>query len=222
MTELETILLELNRLKSVNAIQNMISTTSYMFAIGEYSTIFSFFAQRSDITAEISGAGRQTGHDAVRQLLVDAWETYARQSSERLRSVFPQDASPEDRNGLLDLRALASPVIEVAGDGQTAKGLWLVPGTQTFVPDGGEIPVAHWVWTKLAVDFIQEDGRWRIWHLLSVPVLASPYHRSWVETALDKAPNSVTLNNPYDVHGTYPHPPAPPKPYQTFSETFSY
>ena len=222
MTELESIRLELERLRSVNAIQNMISTTSYMFAIGEYSTIFSFFAKRDDVTAEIADSGRHTGHDAIRGLFVDTWENYARQSAARLHETFPGDDQLEGRNGLLDLRALASPIIEVAGDGESAKGLWLIPGTQTFVPEEETLPRANWVWTKLAVDLVPEDGRWRIWHLWVVPVLAAPCGGSWVDAPADPVGNTVILSNPYDVHGTYPHPPAPPKPYQTFTDTFSY
>lgn len=222
MDQIESILHSLDRLQSVNAIQNMISTTSYMFAIGEYSTIYSFFADREDISAEIVGWSRQTGHEAVRALLVDTWETYAAESSRRLAQTFPEDKSIEGRNGLLDLRALASPIIEVAGDGQTAKGLWLIPGTQTFVPEGAQLPRAHWVWTKLAVDMIRENGRWRIWHLLSAPVLSASYNQSWVEGNLAGEKNCPTLTNAYNARGTYPHPPAPPKPYNTFSETFSY
>ena len=82
MTELESIRLELERLRSVNAIQNMISTTSYMFAIGEYSTIFSFFAKRDDVTAEIADSGRHTGHDAIRALLDPTVETVAEETEE--------------------------------------------------------------------------------------------------------------------------------------------
>lgn len=222
MTELEALKSELKRLSAINAIQNMVSTTSYMFAIGEYSTILNFLSQRDDVTARIGDSEVAVGPQAVNDLFVGTWEAYAKQNDAILKSTFPGDDSPEGRNGLLDLRALASPIIEVAGDGQSAKGLWLVPGTQTFAPAGSQLPVAHWVWKKIAMDFILEEDRWRIWHVQVIPVLATSYHTSWVERSLSGAENTLTLSNPYSVHSTYPHPPAPPKPYQTFSDTFSY
>lgn len=218
--QLEQLMLDVRRLQDVNAIQNMISTTSYMFAIGEYSTIYGFFSTREDITAEVADSGKQHGHEAVKRLLVDTWQHYADENAENLHRQFPSDPIGEGRNGLLDLRALASPIIEVAGDRQTAKGLWLIPGTQTFSDSATQAPRAHWVWTKLALDLVREDERWRIWHLLSVYCLAAPYDRSWTEPEAVQA--SPTICNPYSIHGSYPHPPAPPKPYQSFRDTFSY
>lgn len=218
--QLDQLILDVRRLQDVNAIQNMISTTSYMFAIGEYSTIYGFFSAREDVTAEIADSGKQHGHAAVKKLLVDTWQQYADAHAANMARQYPADPVGEGRNGLLDLRALASPVIEVAGDRKTAKGLWLIPGTQTFSSAPEQPPRAHWVWTKLALDLVREDERWRIWHLLSVYCFASPYEQSWVDAAA--APNAVTLCNPYSLHTGYPHPPAPPKPYHSFSDTFSY
>lgn len=217
--ELQKLCLDVRRLQDVNAIQNMISTTSYMFAIGEYSTIYGFFSAREDITAEVAGSGKKTGREAVKELLVDMWQNYADTSAARLARLYPEDPPGENRNGLLDLRALCSPVIEVAADRKTAKGLWLLPGTQTFCPGDQEAPRGYWVWTKLAVDFLLEDGRWRLWHLWSVPCMAAPAGGSWTDF---ETGGDLTMSNPYSIHGTYPHPPAPPKPYATFSETFSY
>lgn len=220
--QLQDLILDVRRLQDVNMIQNMISTTSYMFAIGEYSTIFSFFSRRDDITAEIASSGRRIGRQAVQELFVDTWQEYADRNAAKLHERFPSDPVGENRNGLLDLRALASPIIEVAKDRQTAKGLWMIPGTQTFTDGTTELPVAYWVWTKLALDLVPEDGKWRIWHMVSVPCFATSYDRSWVETSLSDTADTLTLSNPYSIHGTYPHPPRPPKPYDTFADTFSY
>lgn len=216
---LEQLCLDMQRMKAVNSIQNIVSTTSYMFAIGEYSTIVNaFFSKREDVTAAIGNEPVAQGRDAVWTLMVENWDAYAAKTSRQLKGLYPDDPDVEGRNGLLDLRALASPIIEVAGDGQTAKGLWLVPGTQTFCSRQVGGPEAHWYWCKLAMDFVLENGAWKIWHFWTVPCFSAPYDKSWVEAG----PGSPAAPNPYTIHDSYPHPPRPPKPYQTFADTFSY
>ena len=49
--------------------------------------------------------------------------------------------------------AMCTPIIEVAKDGQTARGLWLFFGYY-----GGS-----WGAGQFAMDFIKEDGEWKIW-----------------------------------------------------------
>jgi hypothetical protein len=73
-----------------------------------------------------------------------------------------------------------TPVIEVAGDGKTAKGLWYSIGIgvrASVKNDGTYTKSTEWMWEKYAVDFIKEDGKWKIWHLINVmdePPLTSP------------------------------------------------
>ena len=58
-------------------------------------------------------------------------------------------------------------VIEVAGDGKTAKGVWYSPGyaLMTRVSDGKAQAGGMIFNEKYAGDFVLEDGRWKIWHL---------------------------------------------------------
>jgi hypothetical protein len=55
---------------------------------------------------------------------------------------------------------LATPVIEVAMDGRTAKGVWMSPGLEARVV-GGKL-TALWVWGTHGDDFIKENGAWKI------------------------------------------------------------
>lgn len=59
-----------------------------------------------------------------------------------------------------------TPIIEVAGDGKTAKGIWYSPGiglsariNGTDISYGGTF-----FWEKYGADFIKEDGEWKMWH----------------------------------------------------------
>jgi hypothetical protein len=64
-----------------------------------------------------------------------------------------------------------TPVIEVAGDGKTAKGIWYSIGlaVRGSVDENGNTSVGTgWMWEKYGVDFIKEDGGWKIWHLINL------------------------------------------------------
>lgn len=131
---------------------------------------------------------------------------------------------------------LYAPIIEVAIDGQTAKGLWYCMGTESNVGTAG--PVAYWSWGYFAIDFILEDGDWKIWHMQNLWDLRAicgkdwglpeePYPdlpefeplRGW---ALPAPTTDQVLRETYSP--TRPMSPAPPLPvaYETFAETFSY
>src|ERR1035438_7351015 len=64
-----------------------------------------------------------------------------------------------------------TPVIEVASDGKTAKGLWYSIGQAvrgSVAADGKTSVTTGWMWEKYGVDFIKEDGKWKIWHLINL------------------------------------------------------
>jgi hypothetical protein len=64
-----------------------------------------------------------------------------------------------------------TPVIEVAGDGKTAKGLWYSIGQSVRgeIDSSGKTSVGTgWMWEKYGVDFVREDGVWKIWHLINL------------------------------------------------------
>ena len=80
--------------------------------------------------------------------------------------------------GQMMQHTLATPVIEVAGDGQTAKGVWMSPGHEARVM-GGKL-TAIWVWGTYGEDFIKEDGKWKILATTTSTCRSSlPYHVPW-------------------------------------------
>lgn len=67
-----------------------------------------------------------------------------------------------------DMNFLTTPVIEIAGDGKTAKGIWYSPGVSiagSVMEEGKTSMRGEWRMTKYGVDFVKEDGKWRIWHI---------------------------------------------------------
>jgi hypothetical protein len=72
---------------------------------------------------------------------------------------------PENRGiGSSVLHILTNPIIEVAEDRQSAKGLWYTPGVILSTRDG-KSGQAVWMWERYGGDFIREDGKWVILNL---------------------------------------------------------
>lgn len=82
------------------------------------------------------------------------------------KSIKEYYGIPTDRKstiGQFAWHTITSSVVEVAGDRQTAKGVWYTPGIIGGFRDGkGNFA---WMFEKYGVDFIMEDGEWKIWHM---------------------------------------------------------
>jgi len=76
-----------------------------------------------------------------------------------------------------------TPIIEVAGDGKTAKGMWYSPGMGLMAQlRGGDANVGGvFFWEKYAGDFVKEDGQWKIWHLQMAYDFTPPLPEIWRE-----------------------------------------
>jgi hypothetical protein len=164
--------------------------------------------------------------------------------------------------GKLIFHYTATPVIEVADDGETAKGVWIMTGLESGLTDPdvaanvpeyffepGEVQGkkvwAHWVWCKYGVDFLKQDGVWRIWHFRCFEVARAPFSENWISfaardsEAFDKdlmyfgedgrprfmpTPDgpATRLAQRYRPDESQVLEPRPPVPYRTFDETFAY
>ncbi len=163
-----------------------------------------------------------------------------------LKSRVVQDLYPEKLGkksleeihgvGSLVAENLTTPLVEVAEDGKTAKGLWYYMMTDTDVSAAG--PGTHHQWGWLGVDFVYEDGAWKIWHMITTHEFRIIAGKSWADEYVQKPvkPEFAAIagfvfpqpNLPMTVYETYDFKrpikpfPAPPKPYDTFKNTFSY
>lgn len=125
-----------------------------------------------DVSMEVSQWGKYVGRDAIIAM-------------QRIFSTAPL-------NGVMWNHHVDSPIIEIAGDGKTARGLFFSPGTEAHreLNTDGEVH-AYWCFGKYTVDFIKENGVWKIWHLHWWRLVRNSFDRSWVEdakTTLTKAP----------------------------------
>jgi hypothetical protein len=119
------------------------------------------------------------------------------------------------RPGAFTMHLAVGPVIEIAGDGKTAKSIWFSPGC------AGNL----WVWGVYVIDYVREDGQWRFWHMVFSPFFRTPYEKGWTQvpvsgtlsSGLEDGPPSRW--NPYDKtkagQELFRHLPDAPEPYDT-------
>lgn len=138
--------------------------------------------------------------------------------------------------GYLPMKALSTDLVEVSGDGLTAKGMWGCSGQKTeFTPAG---PVTYLTFGTYAVDFIREDGAFKILHMQYLEEICHPQGEKWWEEETSRP----ALSEFSELAGmTAPEPdkkaplwekfrlgrgirelPRMPEPYETYSKTFSY
>lgn len=220
---------------------NLMGKYSAHFLIKLEKDIYDTFWTKSheDISLGVNN-GYYTGAEAVKGYYG------ALHQANILRSRLIQKAFPDKLGhlsseevygvGMLDYKPLDTPVVQVASDGKTAKGIWCCRGSYSDLSEGG--PVSYWEWSCFAVDFIREDDGWKIWHMLYLQDVNSPCGTGWADKfegyppveafALMKdfempEPNEpVTLREIYHPMRHFSPPPDFPEPYDTFSETFSY
>jgi hypothetical protein len=236
--------------RDVQEIQNLMSRRAFYHSAGRNDLEFALYSKRDDISWG-QNQGFQIGPPTIKQYYVDGHLTAETADLERLSKLYPQlknDASNLGAGSFV-IHSLTTPIIEVAGDGQTAKGVWYTPGAIGITDAKGKLG-GNWLWERYAVDFIKEDGQWHFWHIMVLTdfltpmgmdlqpppdaVALAPVGRE--SKAADKgtpaAPGGpaatsqwTVVNENYKSWAATTVPtvaPRLPEPYKTFSETFSY
>lgn len=128
------------------------------------------------------------------------------------------------QQGFFTMHLASGPAIEIAGDGLSAKGVWFSPGC--FGAKGVE---DCWVWGNYIVDYVKEDGAWKLWRVNFTPFFRTPYSQGWGKVPLAKSvrdgmeDGEPTAWNPYDSdktgHELFQHLPDVPRPYKSMGES---
>lgn len=224
------------RLDAVVQIQNIMSLYSYYHASNMHKACAELFARHTPgVAVDIPHIGvYDSGYEGIIRCYEIAHE-----------SLTPTE---ESKKGMMMLRPFTTPVIQVAADGKTAKGLWLSPGLTT----GGNPQIgyqASWAWIKYGCDFVLEEDGWKIWHLRVYGIFMTPFEESWVTSSQKVIPPEELgkkkkmmaereknrpagaapdrTNDDYDwTYGTdkiYPTDmPVPPTPYDTWDDSMTF
>lgn len=208
--------LEVRRAQAVNEIQNLVGSYALYYSAQKFNACAELFAPRDDVIVDLNFG-----------------EFHGKYGAQR---VYDDDYPLP--TGLFRIHSFNSPTIQVAADGKTAKGTWISPGINTEPNEAGDKAEAFWCWIKYRMDFINEGGKWYIWHIYAYGLFNCNYYTSWADSpAFPMCRDlSADMNNP--ERGPKPRPdrdpkrrdwtyaidrrpvlePAPPQPYNSWDE----
>lgn len=147
---------------------------------------------------------------------------------EGVRQLFGGTYNITDYQGIMLIHYLTTPFIEVAQDGQTARGLWWSPGIETVKRTPESEPEAVWCFGAYANDFILENGVWKIWHMRWISTIKCPYLEGWADQRTYYTRTAGHSQNPPPTHNPYSKTyiqeaiPMGPKPYETWDDQVWY
>lgn len=153
-----------------------------------------------------------------------------------MKKLFPQ-ISPEAHGiGYLEMKSLSGDLVEVSGDGLSAKGMWNCAGQKVEYTLAG--PMTFLTYGTYAVDFVREAEGFRILNMQYLEEICHPQGEKWWQPPAQRpemdafaALRSMTPPAPdipeqlwqrYDPERKMAALPPMPEPYETFSDTFSY
>ncbi len=154
--DMQVLLDRVQYLEDMTEIQKLQSQYAHYLFTQRYDRIFDelFSHTNPEVSVEFSDSGVYRGQDSVRTL-------YA--AFERTKN----------QPGFFIMHMTVNPYIEIASDGMSAKSHWLSPGASNSSND------SSWIWGPYYVDYIKENGVWRILHSNLVPLFRNPYAYSW-------------------------------------------
>lgn len=228
------------RWEHLRAIKNLMGRMSADYTLKKEGQMYeTYWAKAADVSLAVND-GWYLGTQAVKGYYQALAEQITAQSK-LIADIFPEELggkSQEELNGVgtMDYKPVDTPVVEIAADGKTAKGIWCIRGSHSKILPAG--PVAYWEWGWFAADFILEDGAFKIWHLQYLQEVCCPSGHPWdgsgdvypplpefaaaSEFVFPKPEIAETVRIPYSAQRPFTPCPRVPEPYETFAETFSY
>lgn len=161
MTDLQA----LTRAYDVYEIKNVMGRHAYHHALGTHrAELDELWSTRDDISWG-NNQGFWVGRETMYAYYADAKEI---QDEATLKLMAKADPSIEVKKenfqlGALVMHSLTTPLVVVADDGKTAQGMWYSLGQVTNAGPNGKA-TGMWMHERYAVDFIKEDGQWKIWY----------------------------------------------------------
>lgn len=222
-------------------IKNLAGIYSQCLLLKKEDEIFdTLWAHREDVCLGVND-GWYSGAEAIRSYYASI-STATAKKGKVLQSIFPKelgDKTDEELYGVgpLDIKSLNNYIIEIAGDRQTAKLFCVCVGMVTDVDTRG--PISNWVYSYWCMDLVNENNSWKLWHFKELTEIFEPQGTKWASSQPKNFPELDEFASLADItyakpnvpcqlhekyHGMRPFTPAPPlpRPYETFSETFTY
>ncbi len=228
------------RWEARRAIQNLMAKYAFSILLKREKVLYEDFWTMTQAPCYGCNEGYYVGAEAVKGYY-DALHRKNILRTNLLKKDFPKEyekLSDEEAYGagVLNYKPLTNQIIEIAGDGKTAKGFWHVMGMYDEMSSAG--PLSYWTCGMFAVDFIKEDENWKIWHLEYLEDIDHPCGENWTEQAKERARNDAyaamddfklpeptvkkTVRELYYKDRPFSETPPLPEPYESFDSAFSY
>jgi len=179
------------------------SLYSHLYHVGRRRDVPALFAQKTPgVMLEMEDSGVYEGIDRVTWF----WNTLFDD-----KSIGP---------GHLALHMAVNPVIEINAERTQAKGLWHSHGYCSFEVQG--VLKQFLCLGKYDMEYVKEDGQWKILKFIYRQTFMCPYKKGWVEEPVaaslagspDNDPDKpTTYYMPYSRYRRNIFLPAPPEPY---------
>jgi len=174
------------------------SRYAHLYHIGRMSEVPGLFAQKTPgVSLEIEDSGVYEGIESITRF----WNTVF--SDERFRSP-----------GHLALHMTVNPVIEINKERNKARGVWHSHGFCAFV--GGGQYKQFLCLGKYDMEYVKEDGQWKIFKFAYRLTFMCPYEKGWVEepVAASIAGNPANIPDKHSRYRINVMQPPPPQPYR--------
>lgn len=230
----------LDRLEWRREIRNVMGRVSHDYSVKQEAQVYDrYWSAREDVCLGLNNGWYQ-GADAVSGYYHALGEEIAL-SSKLIQQRYPEELGAKSEEevygvGMMTYLPFDSQVIEIADDGQTAKGIWNIRGSYCKLTGCG--PVSYWIFGWAAVDFVREGSDWKIWHMQLLYNVDHQCGTSFCDEPekFEPVPGFEAIddfklpepNVPQPImehfHARRPATVSPkcPQPYETFADTFSY
>ncbi len=228
------------------AVENVKARHSYLhakaFGTEEWGELWS---RREDVSWAHS-FGRMRGFEEVWFNSVTLYDAQAYESYLQLYLLFPEIGGYDPRP-LMEcaMHMLATDIIEVARDGQSARSYYLTPGYMFCNLNPDKKKSSCYLWERYGADFVLEDGEWLYLHEQVCPDIMGDFDSTnWGEDAYNMlvsppehlppppgaggAKSHLRVTDPGPLHQRYgllqpPQDTVPwPEPYETLDDNNSY
>lgn len=224
------------------SVENVKARHSYLHGRADSTTEWETLWSRSDECSWAHAFGRMRGFDQVWYGSVTRYDMMTFQNYLDMVDKYPEIGGKDPRPLMeASMHTLVTDVIEVAEDGQSARGSFITPGLIHSVlnPDGKKY--CNILWERYGSDFVLEDGKWKYLHEHVCPdILGKLDHLNWGmegwKRLTDPSPaggppttlGSPPVTDPGPMHKPYaptrePQNTCPwPEPYKTLDENNTY
>ncbi len=213
---------------SARECENLMNKYEWLLSHSQFEAVMRLFATHLDDVRVELPFGKWVGKASLERCFLN------------LHRFMQCDETGQQKVGTYIFNYNVNPIVEVADDLKTAKGLFPAPGDSMLCGDDGKFKTGCGIALRTA-DFIynEEEDRWQFWHYVVTGITSHPFGVAPTDNTLnvqtsaarpyiftdDRRPDSEPTNEwmyATDRRLEYKDFNRAPEPYATWSETFSY